>query len=259
MFISARSFEEYRAMFALTEHDLFLRILDCPGGAAGFVAEAGARGVDAVAVDPQYGDDRGRLGELALREIEHRHTELVDGGADFVWTWFEGPEQYTRMRSEAARAFARDIAARPDRYVEGSLPHLPFPDRSFDLVLSSHLLFSYGEQMDEDFHRDALLELVRLSRWQVRLYPLFLHTRFRRYPALEEMREALAGYGIASRVEPVDYAFDPGDQEMLVLECADRGALPAREPDPDAARRHHDPVRWRHLGADSERTAPSEA
>ncbi|MFC9085922.1 methyltransferase domain-containing protein [Nocardiopsis dassonvillei] len=247
MFISARTFEEYRAMFALADHDLSLRILDCPGGAAGFVAAAGARGTDAVAVDPQYGPGRENLGELALRENEHKHAELVDGGTDFVWTWFEGPEQYTRLRSESARAFARDIAARPDRYVEGSLPHLPFPDRSFDLVLSSHLLFSYGAQMDEDFHRQALLELVRVSRWQVRLYPLFLHADFRRYPALEAMREALAAYGVASRVEPVDYAFDPGDEEMLVLECAERGALPAREPDPASEARNHDPVRWRHL------------
>jgi hypothetical protein len=248
LFVSARSFEEYRAMFALSEHDLSLSVLDCPGGAASFVATAGARGVDAVAVDPQYGPDRERLGQLALRENEHKHAELFDGGTEFVWTWFEGPEHYTRLRSESAREFTGDIAARPDRYVEGSLPHLPFPDRSFDLVLSSHLLFSYGAQMDEDFHRDALLELVRLSRWQVRLYPLFQHADFQRYPALEAMREMLAGCGVSSRVEGVDYAFVPGDQEMLVLECAERRALPLREPDPGAAERHHDPVRWRHLG-----------
>ncbi|MFW5418252.1 methyltransferase domain-containing protein [Nocardiopsis sp. CNT-189] len=247
MFISARSFEEYRAMFALSERDLSLRVLDCPGGAAGFVAVAGARGTDAVAVDPQYGPGRERLGAMALRENEHKHAHLVEHARDFVWTWFEDPGQYTRLRSGSAREFTRDIAARPERYVEGSLPHLPFPDRSFDLVLSSHLLFSYGERLDEGFHRDALLELVRVSRGQVRLYPLFLHTGFRRYPALEEMRGMLAEYGVPSRVEPVDYAFVPGDEEMLVLECAGRRALPERGPGAGPAGRNRDPVRWRHL------------
>ncbi|MEU3019047.1 methyltransferase domain-containing protein [Nocardiopsis sp. NPDC007018] len=242
MFVSARNFDEYRSMFGLTDHDLSLSLLDCPGGAASFAAEARARGTRVTSVDPEYGAGRGKLAELALLENEHKHAELVEPGADFVWTWFEGPEQYTRLRSESARRFGDDIAAHPRHYVEGALPHLPFPDRSFDLVLSSHLLFSYGRQLDEGFHREALLELVRLARWQVRLYPLFQHADSTRYPALERMRHFLADCGVTSRVESVEYAFDPGDQEMLVLECAERGALPRSA---DVAHQR-DPVRWRH-------------
>ncbi len=230
-------------MFALSDHDLTSRILDCPGGAASFTAEAGARGFDVTAVDPEYGVDRGKLAELALSENEHKHANLVERASDFVWTWFEDPGQFTRLRSESARRFGADLTARPERYVEGSLPDLPFPDRSFDLVLSSHLLFSYGRQLDEEFHREALLELVRLSRREVRLYPLFQHTDFTRYPWLDRTREFLADCGVPSRVERVEYAFDPGDEEMLVLECADRGDLPRRA----GSRDQHDPVRWRHL------------
>lgn len=247
MFVSARSFEEYRAMFSLTDRDLSLRILDCPGGAAGFVAGAGERGIDAVAVDPRYGPDRKTLGTLALRENEHKHRELLEHREDFVWTWFDGPEQYTRLRSHSARVFDADIRTRPERYVDGALPDLPFPDRSFDLVLSSHLLFSYGRQLNEDFHRRSLLELVRLSRWQVRIYPLFLHLDFKRYPALDRMRAMLAGYGVTSRVERVEYAFFRGEPEALILECAERSALPKDEPEPVADTGSHDPVRWRHL------------
>ncbi|MBQ1082071.1 methyltransferase domain-containing protein [Nocardiopsis sp. B62] len=243
MFVSARDFAEYRSMFGLSDDDLSLRILDCPGGAASFTAEARARGSDVTAVDPEYGENRGKLAELALLENEHKHADLVEHESDFVWTWFEGPEQYTRLRSVSARRFGADVTAHPERYVEGSLPHLPFPDHSFDLVLSSHLLFSYGRQLDEEFHREALLELVRLSRWQVRLYPLFQHADFTRYPALDRMREFLADCGVSSRVEPVEYAFDPGDEEMLVLECSERGDLPRSE----GIRAHPDPVRWRHL------------
>ncbi|MEV0444695.1 methyltransferase domain-containing protein [Streptomyces spectabilis] len=245
MLVSARSFDEYRAMFALTDDDLRLRVLDCPGGAASFVAEAGARGTDAVAVDPQYGSGREQLGTLALREIEHKHAYVADNAERFVWDWFGGPERYTRLRSASVRAFTADLAARPDRYVAGALPHLPFADRSFDLVLSSHLLFSYGAQLSEEFHLSALFELVRVARREVRLFPVVLHTSDRRYAALDRLRAALDALGVPSRLHRVDYAFQPGGDEALVLDVADRGPLPAERPGAGA----HDPVRWRHLGS----------
>jgi hypothetical protein len=245
MLISARSFDEYRAMFALSDDDLRLRILDCPGGAASFTAEAGERGADVVAVDPQYGAERDTLGKLALREIEHKHQYVADHASSFVWDWFGDAERYTRLRAGSARAFAADIAARPDRYVEGSLPQLPFPDRSFDLVLSSHLLFSYGARLSEEFHLSALLELVRVARREVRLFPVVLHTSDIRYAGLDRLRGALDGWGVPSRLDRVGYAFQPGGDETLVLDCADHGPLPTARPGAEA----RDPVRWRHLRA----------
>lgn len=247
MLISARSFEEYRAMFALSDDDLGLRILDCPGGAASFVAEAGARGTDAVAVDPQYGPGRGELGTLALREIEHKHQDVADDASRYLWDWFGDPERYTRLRARSARAFAADIAARPGRYVHGALPRLPFPDDAFDLVLSSHLLFSYGAQLGEDFHLSALIELVRVARKEVRLFPVVQHTSDLPYAPLDRLRAVLDGLGVPSRLDRVAYAFQPGGDEALILDCAGHGALPAARPGSDA----HDPVRWRHLGVPS--------
>ena len=52
--VSARSFEEYRAMFALTDADLCGRVLDRPGGGASFAASARQRGTEVFAVDPVY-------------------------------------------------------------------------------------------------------------------------------------------------------------------------------------------------------------
>ncbi|MEU2655980.1 methyltransferase domain-containing protein [Streptomyces sp. NPDC007325] len=242
MLVSARSFDEYRAMFALSDDDFALRVLDCPGGAASFVAGAVARGTDAVAVDPQYGSGRGRLGALALREIEHKHAYVTDNADRFVWDWFGDPERYTRLRAEAARAFSADIAARPERYVEGALPRLPFADRSFDLVLSSHLLFSYGASLGVDFHLSALTELVRVARREVRLFPVLLHTSDRPYGPLDQLRRALDTLGVPSRLDPVAYEFQPGGNQTLVLDATAPGPLPLARPGADA----HDPVRWRH-------------
>ncbi|MEE1752727.1 methyltransferase domain-containing protein [Streptomyces sp. SP18CS02] len=252
MLVSARSFDEYRAMFALSDDDLALRVLDCPGGAASFVAEAGSRGTDAVAVDPQYGPGRKLLGTLALREIEHKHAYVADNAARFVWDWFGSPERFTRLRARAARAFTADIAARPDRYVAGALPRLPFADRSFDLVLSSHLLFSYGAQLSEEFHLSALIELVRVARREVRLYPVVLHADDRRYAPLGRLRSALDALGVSSRLNRVDYAFQPGGDQVLILDATAPGPLPTARPGADV----HDPVRWRHPSAPAARDEP---
>ena len=59
--ISARSFDEYRAMFALTGSDLSGSVLDCPGGASSFTALANQAGASAIAADPVYAQPRDSL------------------------------------------------------------------------------------------------------------------------------------------------------------------------------------------------------
>ena len=54
----------------------------------------------------------------------------------------------------------------------GRLPSLPFPDEHFDLTLVSYLLFVYEDQLDYDFHKQSLLEIMRVTRGEARLYPI---------------------------------------------------------------------------------------
>ena len=54
----------------------------------------------------------------------------------------------------------------------GQLPALPFADGTFDLSLVSYLLFAYEEQFDYEFHRRAVLELMRVTRGELRMYPV---------------------------------------------------------------------------------------
>ncbi|MFD8707264.1 methyltransferase domain-containing protein [Kitasatospora sp. NPDC059648] len=247
MLVSARSFAEYRAMFALTDRDLDRRVLDCPGGAASFVAEAGRRGVDAVAVDREYAVHREELGLLVERETSFKRELLAKETAGFVRSWYTDADDLIRQWTANSRLFRADIAARPERYVAGSLPELPFPDRSFDLVLSSHLVFSYGNRLGEDFQRAALLDLARVARREVRLFPVTVYDTGERYRGLERLRGELAVAGIGSRIERVGYEFQPGADEMLVLTCAGRRApAPAAPGSGRLAVPAGDPVRWRH-------------
>jgi SAM-dependent methyltransferase len=218
MLVTARPLAEYRAMFALDDADASGRVLDCPGGASSFTAEVCAGGGEAVAVDPVYAYSEG-LAELALSEVRRGNRYVVDHPREYVWSFFTDPADHLRRRDAAVGRFAADLAAWPGRYVAGALPDLPFADRSFDLVLSSHLMFSYADRLDARFHLTAIVELVRVCRREARIFPL-VGMQARRYPGLPALVGALAARGIGARVSPVRYEFQRGGREMLV--CARR-------------------------------------
>ncbi|MEU0503188.1 hypothetical protein [Nocardia sp. NPDC005998] len=66
--ISARSLAEYRAIFTLTDADLDGHILDRPGGAASFTAEASELGATVIAADPIYARPAEQLRALTRSE-----------------------------------------------------------------------------------------------------------------------------------------------------------------------------------------------
>src|SRR5436305_12436179 len=96
------------------------------------------------------------------------------------------------------RLFLADFAqGRNDgRYITATLPTLPFVNDSFDLALVSHLLFLYSEQLDYDFHRNAVLELLRVAK-EVRVFPLLTLER-KLSPHLEPILADLGRQGCVS-------------------------------------------------------------
>ncbi|MEH3078797.1 MAG: methyltransferase domain-containing protein [Quadrisphaera sp.] len=224
--VSARSFAEYRAMFDLADADLAGSVLDCPGGAASFTAEARRAGVDVVAVDPTYppagpAAERGRelraLGEHAAAEAERGSAWARERAADFAWTFFPTPEDHLAERLRAAGAFAAHACSEPDHYVQASLPRLPFADGAVDLVLCSHLLFTYADRLDDAFHLAALRELVRVARREVRVFPLVVVGGGAEHAGLGSLLEQLAAEGVAAELRPTDYRFQRGADRVLVL------------------------------------------
>jgi hypothetical protein len=212
--ISARSFDEYRAMFALTGSDLSGSVLDCPGGASSFTALANKAGASAIAADPVYAQPRDSLAMLVMAEIQRGSAHTAAGADRYVWDFYGDLDRHARARRMSAEAFSRDLIAHPARYLPASLPALPFPDGRFDLVLSSHFLFTYADRLDLDFHRAALYELHRVARREVRVFPL-LEQSGRPVPAL--LSQLLATLGIPHRIQRVGYEFQRGGNEMLVL------------------------------------------
>lgn len=214
--VSSRSLSEYRAMFALTDHDLSRAILDCPAGCSSFVAEVNAAGGRATACDLIYATlDPEVLAARSPAETDRGNRYVRAHPEQYRWTFFADPDEHLISRHEAGLRFAADRRAHPERYVAGRLPRLPFPSRAFDLVLSSHLLFSYADRLDLADHRAMLLELMRVTAGELRVFPLVAMGSVP-YPDLDRLLDDLRGHGVVGKVTDVDYEFQAGGRQMLV-------------------------------------------
>ena len=99
------------------------------------------------------------------------------------------------------------------RYLDASLPDLPFGDRAFDIALCSHYLFLYSAHLSGEFHLRSIRELCRVA-WKVRIFPLL---ELGAVPSrhLVEVRERLREEGYAVSIGPVDYEFQRGGNRMM--------------------------------------------
>lgn len=214
-----RSLAEYAQFFALDVAALRGRdVLDVAAGPASFTAEACARKINAVAVDPLYGSTLERLRAQAHGDYDEMFAQIRAKRRLFRLKSFASLEAAELDRRGAAQRFLADYELHyiHNRYVGGSLPRLPFFDGTFDLVLCGHLLFTYARRFDYDWHLAACRELVRVSAQDVRIHPL-VGADGKIYPGLARLRRDLKESGIASEMREVDYEFFAGATSMLVL------------------------------------------
>lgn len=219
--ISARSFAEYTAMFALTSDDLRGSVLDCPGGGASFTATACAQGVEAMAIDPAYAMTPENLSNRLTLELERGATWARERSDAYVWDFYGGPTGHATVRAESAQAFHADYGEHRERYLPAALPHLPLGDATINLVLSSHLLFTYADRLDRAFHLAALREMVRIARDQVRVYPLVDLAGRPLNELVTALVQDLASEGLRASVCAIDYEFQRGARHMLVIDLPD--------------------------------------
>jgi hypothetical protein len=218
--VTARPFDEYAAMFDLRDDDLLAGpVLDCPAGASGFAAGARALGADVTAVDPQYEFGHDDLVARARRDTAYGNRYVRENPGTYAWGFFRDEADHLARRMAAVDAFDSDRRAHGDRYVAATLPHLPFDDRAFHLVLSSHLLFVYPDHFPYDDHLVFAREMLRVASGEVRIFPL-VDTTTAPWPHLTRLRADLEGEGVRSEVRRVGYEFIRNGREMLVLHPA---------------------------------------
>lgn len=215
--VSARSLAEYEDMFGLDRMDLERRIVDCPGGAASAVAEISAAGGSAIAVDPQYARGSDELRTRILEDVDRAVAHLQRREFDYDWDVRGGVLGHEEKRRRAAEQMLDHMDVAPERYVAGALPDLPLASDSADLVLCSHLLFTYADRLDMADHVDAIVEMARIAP-EVRIYPLVDHAG---NPLPELVRSVIARLKkerLTSRIEPVVRPFQLAATTRLVVQ-----------------------------------------
>ncbi len=214
-----RTYAEYLSMFGLNEQ--LLRqgaILDCPAGASSFTAEAHQLGLDATACDIMYNHNADELIEKCKMDIQHVFEKFDEVEHLYVWDYYKNKDEVITLRKKALKLFAEDFSAefKEKRYVKAELPHLPFPDKSFSLVLSGNFLFLYGDRLDLDFHKACIKELIRVCSGEVRIFPL-VGLDAKPYPYLDEILSFLDSNNIKVEIIKVPFEFQKGANKMLKI------------------------------------------
>ena len=145
-------------------------MLDVAGGVSSFGAEANARGIRVTSFDPIYSLSADEIAARSEPDLEAVYRE-IGKVPTYRWNYYKTPERMREFRERAYSTFVSDYRNHPERYVAGELPNLPFADSSFDLTLVSYFLFAYQNRLSYQFHRDSILEIMRVTRWEARIYP----------------------------------------------------------------------------------------
>jgi hypothetical protein len=204
-------------MFGLESSDLVGRtVVDVAAGGSDFVAAASAVAARAVAVDSAYAVEPDLL-TAQLADNTDTGLGIVDQHPDrFTWRWYCDRNTRDEMRHDAAQRFAIDRLASPEHYFAGTLPRLPFRDGAADLVLCSHLLFTWSDVLGRDWHRDAILELARVGA-EVRIFPLVVQRTGDEIGWRPELCDELRSGGLVVERRQVPYEFQTGADRMLVV------------------------------------------
>jgi hypothetical protein len=212
-----RTFEEYLNMFSLSEKDLKgKKILDCPAGACSFTALGNKVGLDVTACDIAYYHLVEDLKNKGLQDIDHAMEQMEKAKSNYVWDYFKDIEGLRKHRLSALEDCANDMRKSSERYVPVTLPSLPFKDEEFDILLSAHFLFMYADRLDYQFHITTLNELLRVTKSEIRIFPL-VDLEGKRYVHLDKLISYLADNGYTVEEVKVPYEFMVNANSMLKI------------------------------------------
>ena len=173
-------------------------------------------GTDVTASDIAYTHLSDDLKNKGLEDIRYAMNNLAKAKDAYRWDYFSDVEELRRHRIKALTDCVDDMNANQDRYVPAILPSIPFPDHSFDLTLSAHFLFMYSDRLDLTFHLKTMKELLRVTKEEIRIFPL-VDLEGQRYNHLDEVIQFLTEAGCVVKEVKSNYEFHANANSMLVI------------------------------------------
>jgi SAM-dependent methyltransferase len=211
-----RTLAEYRLMFNLTDADLQRQILDIGAGPASFTAEMFQLGYRVTAIDPIYNFSSVEIQQQFDNCVDRIIGQIETSEQDWVWKFHQSPAALRRCRELALQLFLADYdrGKAAGRYIAGEVPQA-IDNNFYDLILCSHFLLLYSAQLSWEFHARSVTKLLEHTN-ELRIFPL-LTLMFDRSPYLDRLCEHVTTLGCKAQILPVEYEFQPGGNEMLVI------------------------------------------
>ena len=212
-----RTFDEYMKMFNLNASELKGKnILDCPAGACAFGSQMKSSSINIKSCDIAYYFDKQSLYKKGQQDIEHAIENIEKAKHLYNWTYFKNTQELKNSRIQALENCYSDMVINKEDYIAAKLPVLPFADHSFDILLSAHFLFMYADQLDYEFHRACINEMLRVSKNEIRIFPI-VDLKGEQYQYLSEILSYISDLGHETELIKVDYEFQKNAHTMMKI------------------------------------------
>ena len=220
-----RTFDEYYRMFDLSNVPLKNEtILDVASGVSSFCAEANAKGYNVTASDKIYKSDASDIGQKCARDLDTVIKQLPDIADLYVWDYFKDIQSLKAQRERAYKLFVRDFKKYgQERYVPVEYPVTDFGDNQFTISLVSHFLFLYEDRLDYELHKRTVLELLRITSKEIRIFPI-VNLKGKRSSLVEPLMHDKCFKKFQVSIKNVGYEFMKNGNEMLVIKNTEKGA-----------------------------------
>jgi hypothetical protein len=168
-----RTFEEYYRMFDLGNLPANENILDVASGVSSFCAEASLKGYNVTASDRIYTSSPLEIEKKCRQDLDEVIKQMPGLVELFTWNFFKDIRALRTQRKKAYKSFIEDFKKNKSKtYIPVEYPATDFIDNQFTISLVSHLLFLYEDHINYDLHNKIILELLRITSKEIRIFPL---------------------------------------------------------------------------------------
>jgi hypothetical protein len=176
-----RTFDEYYRMFELNKVSKNNKILDVAAGVSSFCAEANNKNYNVTASDRIYNYSSSVIEDKCINDLELVMKKVMDIKKFYKWNYFKNIDALKKTRRKAYQTFITDFKVKNNnRYVPMEFPEIKLKDNQFTISLASHFLFLYDEFLDYEFHKNTIIELIRITTDEIRLFPL-INLNYKKY------------------------------------------------------------------------------
>ena len=213
-----RTFEEYYDMFDL--NDTLLKneiILDVASGVSSFCAQANRQGFNVTASDRIYTFSPAEIRKKCSHDLDMIIKQLPGVADLYVWNFFKDIDSLQVQREKAYKLFIEDFKNYgTKRYVPVEYPLTDFLNKQFTISLISHFLFLYEDKLNYDFHKKTIMELLRITSKEIRIFPI-VNMKGERSSLVNTLMQDKDFKRFHIKIKKVGYEFMKNGNEMMVI------------------------------------------